>query len=95
MLQLFVGSSALTRSFLPTDLAVPQLLRSSTWARLSLAMRVSLTVFPYRGLAPHQFTPMSGAHKTTRPNAGGPRQLPVRTPLAARVGQFRRWADWS
>ena len=27
-------------------------------------MRASLTVFPQRGLAPHQFTPMSGAHET-------------------------------
>ena len=46
----------------PRNLAIPQLPRSSTWASLSLAMRGSLTVFPYRGLSPHQFTPMSGAH---------------------------------
>jgi hypothetical protein len=26
------------------------------------------------------------------PNAGGPRQFPIPTPLAARVGQFWRWA---
>jgi hypothetical protein len=37
---------------------------------------------------------MSGAmpNKITGPNAGGPRQFPIRTPLAARVGQFWRWA---
>ena len=28
--------------------------------------------------------------KTTGPDAGGPRQFPIRTPLAARVGQFCR-----
>jgi hypothetical protein len=27
-------------------------------------------------------------NKITGPNAGGPRQFPTRTPLAARVGQF-------
>ena len=26
------------------------------------------------------------------PNAGGPRQFPIRTSLAALVGQLRRWA---
>ena len=30
-------------------------------------------------------------NKITGPNAGGPRQFPIRTPLAARVGQFCRW----
>src|SRR4029077_8311660 len=34
------------------------------WATLSPVMRASLTAFPYRGLSPHQFTPMSGAHHT-------------------------------
>jgi hypothetical protein len=33
-----------------------------------LAMRGSLTVFPYRGLPPHQFTPMSGAHHAAAGN---------------------------
>ena len=28
------------------------------------------------------------ANKITGPNAGGPRQLPIRTSLAARLGQF-------
>src|SRR5438552_1784657 len=41
-----------------------------------------MTVFPHRGLSPLQFTPMSGAHKITGANAGGPPWLPVR----------RRWA---
>lgn len=30
-------------------------------------------------------------NKVTGPNAGGPRQLPIPTPLAARAGQFLRW----
>jgi len=30
-------------------------------------------------------------NQITGPNAGGPRQLAIRTPLAARVGQFCRW----
>jgi hypothetical protein len=29
-------------------------------------------------------------NQLTGPHAGGPRQLPMRTPLAARVGQFWR-----
>src|SRR5882724_2905621 len=32
------------------------------WATLPLVMRGRTTVFPHRGLSPHQFTPMSGAH---------------------------------
>jgi len=32
-------------------------------------------------------------NKITGPNAGGPRQFPHPTPLAARVGQFRRFSD--
>ena len=30
-------------------------------------------------------------NKITGPNAGGPRQFPIRTQLAARFGQFCRW----
>jgi hypothetical protein len=30
------------------------------------------------------------ANQITRPNAGGPCQFPIRTPLTARVGQFYR-----
>ena len=30
------------------------------------------------------------AYKITGANAGGPRQFPIQTPLAARVAQFRR-----
>ena len=33
---------------------------------------------------------MKEPNKITGPNAGGPRQFPIRTPLAARVGQFWR-----
>ena len=33
---------------------------------------------------------MTLANQSTRPNAGGPRQLLIRTSLTARVGQFWR-----
>jgi hypothetical protein len=62
MVFLFVGSSALTEASFPQDLAIPQLLLSSACA-IVLTMTASPTaVFPHRGLAPLQFTPMSGAH---------------------------------
>src|SRR5262245_27750204 len=92
MVFLFVGSSALTEASFPRGLAIPQLLLSSACA-IVLAMKASpRAVFPHRGLAPHQFTPMSGAHKITGANAGGRRQLPMRTRWAARVAQFCRSA---
>ena len=59
----FVGSSALTEASFPRDLAIPQLLLSSACAILPSVKDSATTVFPHRGLAPHQFTPMSGAHK--------------------------------
>ena len=74
------------------NLAIPQLPRSSACVILPLAMRGSLTVFPHRGLSPHQFTPMSGAHQITGANAGGSPRLPNRTRWAARIAQFCRWA---
>jgi hypothetical protein len=33
---------------------------------------------------------MTKSNQITGPNAGGPRQLPIPTSLAARVGQFHR-----
>ncbi len=39
------------------------------WAKLTPVMRASLTAFPHRGLSPHQFTPMSGAHESPEPTA--------------------------
>src|SRR5258708_2075478 len=41
-------------------------------ATLPLVMRGRTTVFPHRGLSPHQFTPMSGAHEVTAPDAANP-----------------------
>jgi len=61
---LFVGSSGLTEASFPRDLAIPQLLLSNVWIILPLIQRDLMTVFTHRGLSPHQFTPMSGAHKT-------------------------------
>jgi hypothetical protein len=31
---------------------------------------------------------MKTANKITGPSAGGPRQIPIRTPLTARIAQF-------
>jgi hypothetical protein len=42
--------------------------RSNVWAIVPLVMRGPTTVFTHRGLPPHQFTPMSGAHKAPAPN---------------------------
>ncbi len=59
---LFVGSSGLTEASFPRNLAIPQLLLSNVWAIVPLVLRDPMTVFTHRGLSPHQFTPMSGAH---------------------------------
>src|SRR5205823_9952189 len=63
MIFLFVGSSGLTETSFPRDIAIPQLPRSSTCVIL-LPMKASrTTVFTYAGTLPRQFTPMSGAHQ--------------------------------
>src|SRR6266446_24442 len=46
----------------PRNLAIPQLLRSNVSATVPLVMKGRTAVLPHRGLSPHQFTPMSGAH---------------------------------
>ena len=69
MIFLFVGSSGLTEASFPRNLATPQLLLSNVWAILPPMLGSLITVFIHRGLAPHQFTPMSGAHKPDAPNA--------------------------
>jgi hypothetical protein len=72
MIFLFVGSSGLTEASCPRDLAIPQLLLSNVSTILPSIMKDRLTVFIHRGLSPHQFTPMSGAHQTSRGNGGEP-----------------------
>ena len=67
MIFLFVGSSGLTEDSYPRNLAIPQLLRSSAHAVVPTITASPTAVFPRRGLAPHQFTPMSGAHKAKAP----------------------------
>src|ERR1043166_7595291 len=54
----------------PRRLATPQLLLSNVWAIVPLVMRGPTTVFTHRGLPPHQFTPMSGAHHALQRTAG-------------------------
>lgn len=95
MIFLFVGSSGLTEASFPRDLAIPQLLLSSVCA-IVLTMKASPTaVFPHRGLAPHQFTPMSGAHHTMqRMRASRSRELQCqrqwRLARTADAGRSRR-----
>ena len=54
----------------PRNLTIPQLLRSNVWAIVPLVMRGPTTAFTHRGLSPHQFTPMSGAHHWVQATPG-------------------------
>src|ERR1041385_9214156 len=82
------------------SLAAPQLLRSNVWAIVPLVMKGPTTVFLHRGLSPHQFTPMSGAHEAPAPNRrprfplGGPEAFEYRgcapPSCPAAVGEARR-----
>jgi len=72
MIFLFVGSSALTEASFPRNLAIPQLLRSNVLAIVPLGMSGPTIAFTHRGLSPHQFTPMSGAHKTVQAKVTAP-----------------------
>ena len=63
MIFLFVGSSGLTEASFPRNLAIPQLLLSSACAMLLTMKAIGMAMFPHRGLAPRQLTPMSGAPK--------------------------------
>ena len=75
----------------PRNLTIPQLPRSNVWAIVPLVMRGPTTVFTHRGLSPHQFTPMSGAHH--RPGAdGGWRFLFASVGPRSRAAQAERWA---
>ena len=50
----------------PQTLAIPQLLQSEVWVILRLVMRGRTIMFTPGGLAPHQFTPKSGASEPER-----------------------------
>ena len=67
--------TGLTAASFPRDLAIPQLLLSSACAILPTMKAGRMAVFPHRGLAPHQFTPMSGAHQTLQATAAAPTLL--------------------
>jgi hypothetical protein len=90
MVFLFVGSSGLTEASFPRDLAIPQLLLSKVWAIVPLSMRDPTTVFTHRGLSPHQFTPMSGAHQGAAANAGIASRFAIGY-LWRGVGEPKRW----
>ena len=77
MIFLFVGSSGLTEASFPRSLATPQLLLSNVLIILFLIPRNLMIVFAHRGLAPHQFMPMSGTHQPAAPNAGIASQLTI------------------
>jgi hypothetical protein len=47
------------------------LLLSSAWAKLAPVMGDNLTASLHRGLSPHQFTPMSGAHHSMQRTGAG------------------------
>jgi hypothetical protein len=64
MIFLFVGSSGLTEASFPRHLAIPQLLLSNVSVILSFLLKNLITLFSHRGLSPHHFTPMSGAHQS-------------------------------
>ena len=70
--------TGLTAASFPRDLAIPQLLLSSASAILLPESENKMSVFPHRGLSPHQFTPMSGAHHALHRMAAPPRSLAVR-----------------
>ena len=86
---LFVGSSGLTEASFPRDLAIPQLLLSNVWAIVPLVLRDPTTVFTHRGLSPHQFTPMSGAHQSAAANRRPAGQLDGSGNLSATVAADR------
>ena len=71
------------------SLAAPQLLRSNVWAIVPLVMKGPTTVFLHRGLSPHQFTPMSGAHKADAPNPAMTCLFQIRSRWRG-VGDLRR-----
>jgi len=68
MIFLFVGSSGLTEASSPRHLAIPQLLLSNVSIILPFFLKNLMTLFTHRGLPPHQFTPMSGAHPSLEVN---------------------------
>jgi hypothetical protein len=98
--------TGLTAASFPRDLAIPQLLLSSAYAILRTMKPGRMAVFPHRGLAPHQFAPMSGAHKVTAANSRPASQFESRGLRrralvveshghyhgGAAVAQFCRWA---
>ena len=61
------------------------------WPSCPSVMRGPTTAFTHRGLSPHQFTPMSGAHKADAPNPAMTLQLQAGIQWRG-VGDLRRWA---
>jgi hypothetical protein len=82
--------TSLTAASFPRDLAIPQLLLSSACAIVPTMTAGPTAVFPHRGLAPLQFTPMSGAHQSVERMAAGGRHLRVRASRAAAIAHFSR-----
>ena len=72
---------------LPTDKVLFQLGDDQICGFDPVERRVALL---WHGRGPVPVIEMGMSNKITGPNAGGPRQFPIPTPLAARVGQFCR-----
>jgi len=70
---------------LPTDKVLFQLGDDQICGFDPVERRVALL---WHGRGPVPVIEMGMSNKITGPNAGGPRQLPMRTPQTARVGQF-------
>jgi hypothetical protein len=87
MVFLFVGSSALTGGFLPTNLAIPQLLRSNVLAIVPLVLRSPTTVFTHRvAFHPISSRPCQAHHHPAAAN-------PAIAPQFQSGGQWRGIAE--
>ena len=84
--------TGLTAASFPRDLAIPQLLLSSASAILPTMTVGRTAVFPHRGLSPHQFTPMSGAHQSLHANRRPAWPLGILALGRAAVADFYRSA---
>ena len=56
-------------------------------------MRGPTTAFTHRGLSPHQFTPMSGAHEAIHRMSGTHICSRFEWPRMPLIGDLDRWAD--
>jgi hypothetical protein len=70
MIFLFIGSSVLTGGFLPTEPRDSAVASVQCFGHRASQYERPNHVLTHRGLSPHQFTPMSGAHEVTTADGG-------------------------